>query len=461
MTTSSLCDVSVLLDLGDAEEGCYRKELVVGELKHRDSYTIAQCVAQGLLCMQTMLYCLRVTMGLPVGCVYGFGVCGSKCKDVGPSSYVVVLLKVTAPEKLGDPFVYQSKSLVARSLADTSPIGTLIQFLRAGERSMRTLGNSDAIPVGLRAPAYFALPLHYWNNTSQEYKLITGGRVAIVFKATPKGVRLLLGNPKYEDWKPKIDRFRFSEGVKQFFSWGRKPFPYVVKFQVLGVSNGTSSAFLQLGSAKLPADLKETYPISAIASVGRKMQIESYCLVMRNRGEPVDSDTFTSYMDLKAGFQCVWETAMELCQKLPPCDSLVHNVVYDGRFLHLIDVDEGYGIGEPIKKRIMDEEESGEWEAYLQYPDCLRSLYTEYAVVQLTVSFARIAVMNATTKIQAQQDPQFVDLVRDLGRLGNALGQVVNVAPFESVTELPPAIANPLTEVSTTMQAWFKNVGAI
>lgn len=89
-------------------------------------------------------------------------------------------------------------------------------------------------------------------------------------------------------------------------------------------------------------------------------------------------------------------------------------MVYDGRSLHLVDVDEGYAPYVPIKRRIVDEAEIDAWETFLFYPDSPRSLYAEYAVVQVSVSFVRIAVLNDNTTNEATQYPQFDALVRVL-----------------------------------------------
>lgn len=445
VTTSSLCDVSVHVDTGNGGDHQYQVELAVGELKHRDTYTTAQCIAQASLYMQTVFYWLRVELGLPVRSVYGFAVCGPRCSDV--EHYTITLLKITAPAKLGDPFIYERHTLVASSLRDKVPMETLVNFLKHGHRSLANLGTS--VPGTRRAPTFFSLPLSFWHDLSPEYKLVRGGTVAIVFRATWKGVQLLLSNnPLYRPLLLETGwGFRLSEWTRNFLRGQR--FPYVVKFQVAGVSNGVSYDFCTLDRDKFSAELKETYPIRA--GITR----DSYCLVMRNRGDPVNEDTFSSYDEIKSAFRCVYNTVLELCTMLPPCDTLVHNMVYDGQYLHLIDVDEGWPIGVTIKERIMDEDKAGGYATFLNYPNRLRDRHEQYALVQMAVSFVALASMNNEVKLQAQKDSDFAILVQNLENLGRSLSTDPVSIPFQPNAVLPPRVATPLAAIDQTMAAWF------
>lgn len=444
-TTSSLCDVAV-----DSGNDDFPKELCVGELKHRGSYTQSQAIAQALLYMLTVLYWLRVKMGLHVPCVYGYAVCGPKCANV--DFYSITLLKISEPKQIGKPFIFEGCTYAASAPYDAVPMDTLLRFLKNGKRCMADSQlKGSQIPPELRAPAYFALPSAFWVDDSPEYELVRGGTIAIVFRATMNGVRLLLGNgrrfrPIRRDVQTAVG---LLERMKNFLETARgRTFPYFVKFQVSGVSNGVSEDFfLLLEDDNFSPELKKTYIASGTGE-------DSYCLVMRNRGEPVDDNTFVRYDDLKSAFQCVWDTAHELLTTLPPCDSLVHNMVYDGRSLHLIDVDEGQRVGVPIKERIVDEDGIGGYGSFLNYPNCLRKRYADYALVQLAVSFVTIALINTQVSVGAQQDTEFNLLVQQVMALGQALSLNMR-GPFDPKYDPPALIADPLGEIRKIMSSWF------
>lgn len=140
------------------------EEVIVGELKHRQTYTQLQCIAQALLYMQTVFYCLRVERGLRIRSVFGFAVCGPQCKDV--PYYAITMLKGSSPARLGGRFNFEACDLEASSPTDTTPMKTLIEFLRHGYIGMAGVGSP--LSMAHRCPAYFGLPLRFWHVESRK-----------------------------------------------------------------------------------------------------------------------------------------------------------------------------------------------------------------------------------------------------------------------------------------------------
>ena len=447
ITMSSLCDVSVRVKSGGQK---YQDELVVGELKHRGEYAKSQCEKQALIHMSAVFYWLRVTMGLPAQSVYGFAVCGPKCKDIDFHS--VTLLKMSAPACLGGEFIHEKNSHFASHQNDTTPIKTLVQFLKNGNRGMSSVG--DPLPLDRRGPFCFALPLPFWGANTPDYELVAGGTVAIVFRATWKGVsELLADNQSYKKiFEQQVGlSFEIIEKTKNLFRQQR--FPHYVKFQVNVVSHGTTHDFCKLDRNEISDELKNTYPLEPFAND------DAYCLIMRNRGEPAQEIKFSSFDQLKTAFKRIWDTALELCKILPPCDTLVHNMVYDGQSLHLIDVDEGRKFGDEIKERIFDEDGGGKNGTSLMYPNLLRSRHNECALVQLAVSLLTIVVMNKDVMKKTDSDDQkrLLDLEQNLEELLNALISTDRKNPYEDHEDLPDQIENPLVAIGETMRKWFFN----
>jgi hypothetical protein len=96
VTTRSRPDLCVLRKLPERHT-----EVKFGEVKHGQAYSKNSASRQALLYLHGLLYFYRVKLGIPVDTVYGFVICGHKCRGVKSDEYAVGLLKLTSPQGLG------------------------------------------------------------------------------------------------------------------------------------------------------------------------------------------------------------------------------------------------------------------------------------------------------------------------------------------------------------------------
>ena len=86
-------------------------EMVQGEFKHGVAYDINIATIQCFAYLYSALYWIRVVQGFPLESVYGFGVCGHKCRGMKSSTckeYAVGFFRLSVPSHLGERFKAES-----------------------------------------------------------------------------------------------------------------------------------------------------------------------------------------------------------------------------------------------------------------------------------------------------------------------------------------------------------------
>jgi len=147
---------------------------------------------------------------------------------------------------------------------------------------------------------------------------------------------------------------------------------------------------------------------------------------------------------------------MYFCRHCNPCDTLPHNVVYDGVTLHLIDVDESFteGIAERHPPNNLDDDN---WPEALRYPDYFRKHVHWYALVQLAYLIHIISADIPATGVDYTNSIKLANSMMLIGRLllkklrhVNQLAiKHLNATPLE--TDIPLEIAVNLRVVAESL----------
>jgi hypothetical protein len=110
---SSRPDVAALISTARDETGVVTdSDISFWEIKNDDGYMARNAIDQGVCYLMLLQYWWKVFCGREVDEVYGFTVCGPKCRDtkghkrnlfgnVTNSNYVICLIKLSAPLTLG------------------------------------------------------------------------------------------------------------------------------------------------------------------------------------------------------------------------------------------------------------------------------------------------------------------------------------------------------------------------
>lgn len=179
-------------------------ELSMGEFRNRSAYKEENARAQCTMYLIGLLYWLRAVRGKPVEAVYGFYFCGRKCSGGPPDNYTVGLIKLSAPQYLGESAKTEYFS-VSRPSKDLLPVQFLIHFLRHGKRWVRSPPPIQDLENKETIPALYALPSTLWVNESYR-TLVLNSTLAIVFHVSCEGLMSLLTNPQYFPSEIKNDR---------------------------------------------------------------------------------------------------------------------------------------------------------------------------------------------------------------------------------------------------------------
>jgi len=367
ITGTSSSDLVVLRN----QNSIYQFEPVVGKLKNEANVNHpSESVNQALLHCLAHLYDARVFRGAPVNSVYGFAVNGPNVPGV--EYYEVILVRVLATETLSNYHTLQQCITRADNFDDTRPLQTLIHFFQEGERSSIA---GDILPQDRLAPCRFLLPSGLWNSDLQVFgqsqaRLFLSGTLAIAFKGTKEALLDIINDFSDEGSEslPYLLIKDFVEDIKNTRG-------YVVKFQYPLIA-GNRDWKIARNTLQGDPDFKVTYPIRPLPDG---------VVFMRCRGKRLIGNEFESLEALRLAFQHVWDGTMHLCRNCKPCDTLPHNMVFGGKFLHLIDVDENFN--KSILERALPEHfEEDYWLEALRYPNYFRNEVWLFALIQLAYS---------------------------------------------------------------------------
>ena len=393
VTTTSKPDLAPL----DHRNGTF--EIRLGELKNAGNYEEEQARTQCIMYLLSLLYWLRTVQGIPVESVYGFYICGCRCSDHDGLKYTVALVKLSAPQYLGDELKAVCLSQ-RRGIDNPLPLQLLVHFLKEGKRWVM----ADQIPritdLHRRIPSLFVLPTSLWVD-DQDRRLVEHGTLSVVFRITFRGLKDLLSGKKKphhfrdvtstREWNEYCDLVceksrEHGEGVWFYLkirsknaSWNTNPMGPMHDVWDLLTGNGDAHGFSWTYLGCPPFDARN---FGLVVMVDRGLQIKQIaCFEMAT---------------LAMQFSRVIDAALFLAEHLPHGDVLPHNIVYDEKksVMTLIDIDEGvrkdsglHHVDHILRRKNMYRGDSDDWYIALLYPNPLRELAVLYTQSQLIASF--------------------------------------------------------------------------
>jgi hypothetical protein len=388
-----------------------------------------------------------------VDTVYGFVMCGPKCKDLESDEYAVGLLKMTSPRRLGVEFEGEQYTRVYKT-NDNTGLQLLVHFCTEGNVSNMLTALQDQREKEFRAPCLFAVPRSLWKDTDGRdgRELVMGGTCAIVFRVSfDKLGELLVEVARENDiyWKWFLTALLKSEGKK----WKNRPGKVYVKvrtrdttahfqenffYMFYNILQGKTAAhfqenvfdrfyrFLQ-GKSKSEhsvdgkdtdflvsvGDFFETYIVAPYGS-------SSFCLcVMADRGVPFNPVAVDDRNDLKKLLRDLKVKIMGMATVIFHGDVLKHNIVHNksSQSLHLVDFDESTGLGKKVPRRSLSFTSCNPWFEALLYPNALRQAAESYTRVQFTASVLLMLMLHVSAVSETLND-----LIRMAKKLGQLLG---------------------------------------
>ena len=422
VTTTSLPDMCPLIDALDpeAENNALRvdrsTQLRLGEFKNAHEYTKINALAQVVYYLHGLLYFLRVELGEKVDRVYGFCVCGCKCRDQGSNTtYAVTLVRLCAPEILGETIKVEIFTL-QRSTTDMLPMQLLVHFLKHGKR-WKVSPNDSTISTDVQlTPSLFTLPTNLWENKT----LVRHGTLSIVFHGTSQEISNILESFRDRDFPPWL---QFKKRVFAFLQTEEQNDDRLYYLKMRSKDTDLRKSLIGAMTTTWHITSKrraiaEVYPVEPFGD-------EVFgVLFMRDCGDQLSNSDFTS-----GGcglFLPIIETVEFLNTVLLHGDVLPHNIVYNKQEekFTLIDLDEGIGKESTFVIRNNTYTESpGEendatnpnWHAALCYPNYLREKPVAYTKVQLIATF--LVLMQE----EADSDTALSALRKDAQSLGEEL----------------------------------------
>ena len=395
----------------------------MGELKNGD-YEEHQARTQCLMYLLGLLYWLRTVLGLPVESVRGFYVCGCKCKDNDNEMYTVGLLKLDAPQFLGD--TAKAYYLSTEDVAENGyfPLTMLYHFLTRGK--CWTLSQRD--PAKDKIPCLSVLPTCLWNSDNQDRTLVVHFSLSIVFRINGRGIKKFLGGESrhFKDFKTNQAIPAYENFLKELFGLLIDDTWYYLKIRTRDSSSQTNPMcamfdawYVITGNNDLH-EFKKTYLLRPLAVTAFGVA------VMHDRGRRLaDVPSFT--MTALGEFAKIKDAAMFLGKHLPHGDVLPHNIVWDDKQqkMTLIDIDEGVSKGgENYIDHILQRKNqyfgnSGDWYIAISYPNPLRSYADLYTQTQLIASF--LYLMKSVSNPRSCDLLQYENLHKTAVELGGIL----------------------------------------
>ena len=356
------------------------RSLHFGEIKNGGTFSISNASKQCALYLCALLYFFRVHMGMKVRSVFGFCLCGYGCFGAKKNEYAVGLVRLSAPEHLGDSLLSQVFWTQCRT-DDLFGVQLLVHFLRNGKTQEIGGEIEQVIAASHRIPALLTLPEALWNSPH----LVSNGTTSMVFCGNKDEITRLL-----ERFPPSLDRrWEIFEGQVSDFFKSLKP------------ADSTKHFYLKV---RLKDTSLRPNPANSVNELFGKYQqqyYDTYCVLpygtdqlgvflMHDCGDTVKEETIVDlgFHKFCSIFSILWGETKSLCDSLFHGDALPHNLVYNAvsQKLTLIDLDEGT-VKANAPKRIL--EDDSVVYAYLRYPNFLRAwtqalLYTQ---IQLVASF--------------------------------------------------------------------------
>ena len=420
VTTTSKPDL-VPLDNGGADGA---SQLWMGEFKNHQNYKEENARSKCLMYLIALLYWLRTVIGRPVESVYGFYICGCRCSDQGGETYCVGLLKLSAPQYLGDQLRAACLSKMA-FVNDPLPLRLIIHFLKNGKGW--TTSPSGPFSIRNPVPCYFVLPTSLWQDDG-ERKLVLHGTLSIVFHITARGLKDLFQSESshFQELAHNASWQRYSEDLVNKVNT-EDPTKYYLKVR----TKNSSWQSMPMGAMHDVWDLlTESQDTSVAISdlyIDKPFVTETFGLVlMRDKGSRIREVALDFNRKILKEFSKIRKTAIALNKILPHGDILPHNLVFDmtTQEMTLIDMDEGVERTDTdtthiLKRKNTYLETDYDWFIAISYPNPLRNNAALYTKAQLLASF--LFLMRRINNVPPQFLAEFEALVEKAGKLGAEL----------------------------------------
>jgi RIO1 family len=387
---SSRPDVGALISTARDETGVVTdSDISFGEIKNDDGCTARNAIDQEVCYLMLLLYWWKVFCGREVDEVFGFTVCGPKCRDtkglkrnlfgsVTNARYVICLIKLSAPLTLGGMNV--ATILEKRcDLGDDDGAKLLFRFL-----SSKRLWNRirEKRQISHPCAAWMSVPVGFGECIAVERKwsLIENGTAALVFRCEgADGVRSLLTLVE-ESLMETFERYWY----KYLNQCNDRNRIFYVKVKTRATDrnfNQNPRDMVREAQSMEDQEIVKTYPVVPV------QHERGYFVLMNDRGSRIDPETMVFDLDdFKAKYRSLWERtiAFSKAARLYHGDIAEHNLLIDTeKNLVLIDWDEA----EPYPKSRYTE---GNEEGTLRHLEILRPEGTLYTEFQLVLLFYRI-----------------------------------------------------------------------
>eukprot|EP00529_Nitzschia_sp_RCC80_P017120 CAMPEP_0113470632 /NCGR_PEP_ID=MMETSP0014_2-20120614/16547_1 /TAXON_ID=2857 /ORGANISM="Nitzschia sp." /LENGTH=677 /DNA_ID=CAMNT_0000363211 /DNA_START=126 /DNA_END=2159 /DNA_ORIENTATION=- /assembly_acc=CAM_ASM_000159 len=449
VTTTSKPDL-VPLDV----RGKSGAQLRMGEFKNNSVYNEKQARAQCVMYLIGLMYWLRAEQGKAVEAVYGFYFCGRRCEGFFSNRYSVGLIKLSAPQHLGDEIKAEYFKVDGPS-NDLLPLRFLIHFLKKGKRWSLD-PRRDMNDPKRRIPALYALPTTLWEDNGNNRKLVLNSTLAIVFRVSAEGLKNLLNYEGYFSRSIKEERewYHFLWDVEKFVETFQDPNvsfyfkirtrdtsfqPSPMKSMNKAWGNFTPNSYENEEKEIACRSITSTYACIDVdrndGTVHRLLLTQVFeefgMSLMRDRGRPLTDFADSRQLPrskLLREFQNVVHTATYLSKTLPHGDVLPHNIVYDQstEVLSLIDIDEGVPIGQPLLTRKNEYKGEGDdWYTGLSYPNFYVEDPLRYTQSQLIASFLYLLRIVGEELPEGETLSDYVNLTNDLNLNASKLGKIL------------------------------------
>jgi hypothetical protein len=208
VTKTSRPDLAFLLSAKD-NDGKIDIYITFGEIKNHVNYLMA------------LQYWWKVICAREVDDVYGFTICGQRCKDMKPGkrahdgiptspNYMIAIIKLSASEKLGHRKV---ATVLQKCCSITQPDGAHLLFRFLSRNPLNRIGNKPKIPKP--CAAWMSAPADFVRHVVAQigWSLMKNGTLALVFYCDNKdGVKSLLhlveeavGKAELEEWNEYLE----------------------------------------------------------------------------------------------------------------------------------------------------------------------------------------------------------------------------------------------------------------
>lgn len=430
VTTTSRPDLCVLSELPEG-----KTEVKFGAVKNGEGYTKELASRQALLYLHSLLCLFRVKLGIPVDMVYGFVICGPKCRDVGSNEYAVGLLILTSPQGLGDLFE-GGQYTRAYKTSDSTGLQLLIHVFANGKVSNVETALPDQREKAKRAPCLFAVPRSLWKDQDDPNGrgLVLGGTCAMVFRVSSNKLGELLKevsqsqldgilwNTFLEDVEPlkdQADSEKPNDAHKLYVKVRTRD--TTTHFDTSGFFH-TYNALQKLRNRKRMGpdfsrgveDFFTTYLVSPYGC-------DTFTLcIMADRGirfdtKSVDRNKLHEMLrDLKVQI-------MGMAKVVFHGDVLYHNLVYNesSGSLHLVDFDESTLLTKKAPRRSFNYASMFPWLDALLYPNALQQEGESYTKVQFAASVILMVMLHPSKSYERLDNIK--KLAEELGTLlGNS-----------------------------------------